>query len=67
MNLSDKYRVTEVLGFRIYDAKTGQLIEDHSYTEEEKAFFDSKMGIHEYEDFCKKQSNILEENEQNPT
>lgn len=67
MNCLEKYKVIEVLGYKIIDLTTGEVVDQHQYTDEEKAFFDSKMGIHEYEDFCKKQSNILEENEQNPT
>ena len=67
MDLFDKYKITEIFSYTIYDLTTGEVVYQHQYTDEEKAFFDSKMGIHEYEDFCKKQSNILEENEQNPT
>lgn len=67
MNYLEKYKVIEILGYTICDSKTGQIIDQHQYTDEEKAFFDSKMGPKEYEDFCSKQSNSLEETESKST
>ena len=61
MNYLEKYKVIEVLGYTIYDSKTGQIIDQHQYTDEEKAFFNSKMGPKEHEELLNKQTNNLAE------
>ena len=60
MNFLEKYKVIDIVGYKILDKETEEIIESHQYSDEEKAFFDSKMGPKEYKDFCNKQPNVLE-------
>lgn len=64
MNFLEKYKVIDIVGYKILDKETGEIIESHQYSDEEKAFFDSKMGSKEYEELLNKQSNNLAEGEE---
>lgn len=59
MNFLEKYKVIDIVGYKILDKKTGEIIKSHQYSDEEKVFFDSKMGPKEHEELLNKQSNNL--------